>query len=429
MSVNVIVLTKRMDFKTLLQIECKGLTGFSPIIMECSEEVKSLLSLGSDVEVLVIDDPKDSSMLFLSKKEQIKNILVLSDKSFQLQKVTSFPKSAVESLMNHLKTILIPNSNGQESYISIPVDSLIHFTILPCDLYIKISEEKYLKRIPAYEEIDESTVAAFKSKGVTEMHFERKNNRDFSLMLLNNMINKVESNYASEDEQHKATNEVFLTTKEIVQSLGLPLKVVEVCESVMERITTDVQSNKDKFSTYINKVKSTNQNFQLRFIELSCYIATQILDSINDENKYEQIKTVVFASFFCDMSLKESVQLVYRSEESLAGLWVENDKRFIQEHAYRAAEIVSKYKNAPAFASELVKQHHGALDGMGLPSTFPDALHPLSKCLIAAQELAYEILTNPNVPSVEVITSITNKYGGTPLHKPLRLFEDSCKNS
>ena len=231
------ILSKRMDFKSLLQIECKVLTGFTPVIKECSEELKSLLSLRSDVEILVVDDPQDCLLYYLVQESQIKNILVLSDKNFQLNQVKTFPLCAVESLINHLKSILKPNRDSLEEYISIPIDSLIHFKVLPCDLYIKISQKKYLKRIPAYESIDESIVTAFKNKGVTEMHFERKNNRDFSLMLLNNMINKVESDYTSEDEHHKATNEVFLTTKEIVQSLGLHPKVVQVCESVMERIT------------------------------------------------------------------------------------------------------------------------------------------------------------------------------------------------
>lgn len=277
MAANVIVYTQRLDFKTLLEIECKGLTGFAPVVKDSVDELSSFLSLGSDIEILVIDDPQNNVMNSIDQDSSAKNILVLSDMAVSQNKTKSFPTSKVEALINHMKTILSPNGSSQEGYISIPVDSFIHFKILPFDLFIKISDGKYVKRIPANEDIDESTIDSFKAKGISEMHFERKYNRDFSMMLLNNMINKVESDYSTEAAKMKATNEVFLTTKEIVQSVGLPPKVIQVCESVMERITQDVTSNKDKFSNYITDLKSSSTiNFQFRFIELSSFIATQM---------------------------------------------------------------------------------------------------------------------------------------------------------
>jgi hypothetical protein len=429
MAANVIVFTKRMDFKTLLEIECKGLTGFSPVIKDSVEELESFINLGSDIEILVVDDPQDNMMSSINQEGQIKNILVLSDKETTDKKTKSFPTNAVESLVNHLKIILSPNGSRQEGYISIPIDSFIHFKILPFDLYIKISEGKFLKRIPANEDIDESTIEGFKSKGITEMHFERKYNRDFSMMLLNNMINKVESDYTSEDAKNKATNEVFLTTKDIVQSVGLPPKVIQVCESVMERITQDVTTNKDKFSNYITDLKtSSNLNFQFRFIELSSFIATRIVDSLNEGTKDEQIKTIVFASFFSDISLKESSQLDLRSADSIKDLW-EEDKKLVSEHPFKASEVISKYKNAPAMAGDIIKQHHGSLDGKSFPKTIAPTLLPLAKCLMAAQELAFNILKNPNTPAIDVIKQVTKKFEGTPIHPYMKIMDDSASKA
>ena len=152
-----------------------------------------------------------------------------------------------------------------------------------------------------------------------------------------------------------------------------------------------------------------------------------MVDLFNNENKYEQIKTVVFASFFCDISLKDSIQIGYRTEDSISCLWVEADKKLIMEHAYRAAKIVSQYKEAPPLAYEIVKQHHGAIDGKSLPTIFSEDLLPLSKCLIAAQELAYEILKKPKIPVVDIVSYVTNKYIGTPLFAPLEAFKNFCR--
>ena len=428
MSATVIVYTQRMDFRMLLEIECKSLTGQAPVIKDSIEDLLSFLSLCADVDILVLDDPHEDLTPFLPLESRARHVLILSSAAPNPGHGTFFPTGAVEELFKKLKGLLETKSTTQEGYISIPIDSFLHFKILPFDLFIKIAEGKYLKRIPANEEIDELTITAFKSKGLTEMHFERKHNRDFSMMLLNNMINKVESEYSTDAAKFKATNEVFLTTQEIVQSLGLPPRVIQVCESVMDRITSDVTANKDKFSNYITGMQSAmNLSFQFRFIQLSSFIATQIVDAINDGAKADQIKTIVFASFFCDISLKDPKYLEFRTDESLKDLW-EEDRKLIVDHALRSSEVILKYKNAPPMAGDIIKQHHGSIDGRGFAPQISETLLPLAKCLIAAQELAFGILKNPSVSVNDVVALVSKKYAGTTIHPHLKLFADSTVN-
>jgi response regulator RpfG family c-di-GMP phosphodiesterase len=321
-----------------------------------------------------------------------------------------------------MKTIFGQEKASSEGYISIPIDSFIHFKTLPFDLYIKLGESNYVKRINANEDIDEQAILKLKEKGVAEFHFERKFNRDFSIMLINNMINKVESKYTSMDAQLKATNEVFLTTKEIVQSIGLPPKVIQVCESVMERITTDVALNKDKLSSYLTEMKSKSAlNFQFRLVELTSFIATQMIETEDAPGKEDNIKKVVFASFFCDISLKDNEHLHLRDNASLKDVWPE-DKKMILEHAFKSSEIVAKYKNAPEQTAEIVKQHHGSPSGIGFPEAVTSDLLPMAVCLMAAQELAYQFLMNPVANSADIVINTKKKMAGTPLSRYLDFF-------
>lgn len=432
MSSQIIAFTKRIEFKTLLDIECKSMTGFAPVVKDSLDDFQSLLGLLTNIDVLIIDEPpmpKDFKLILdmvSEKQSSIKNILILGNEAAPLKNSRIFPQDKIQLLVDHLKTLLGSESSQSVGYISVPSDSLIHFKILPFDLYIKISEEKYLKRIPANEDIDEATVMSFRTKGITDLYFEKKYNRDFSLMLLNNMINKVEKNYSTVDEKIKARNEVFLTTKEIVQSVGLPPRVVQVCESVMESISEDVIKGKDKFSSYLLRMKDqSNLNFQFRFVELTSFIATQMVDGMNEADKVEQIKKVVFAAFFCDISLTEVGQLDYRTEDSIKDLWPE-DKKAVNEHALKASEIVTKYKNAPADADIIVKQHHGSADGVGFPPV-SDLILPLAKCLMAAQELAYSILKQPGKSPESIVNQAVNRFQGSPIHSYLEAFEKSCK--
>lgn len=426
MSINVIVFTKRIEFKTLLEIECKGLTGFAPVVKDTIEELKAFLGLLPKIDVLVIDNSIARQDYSFLQESEIKNILMLTDAPLDLERCQSFSSNAIESLITKMKNLLSSDDQTRAGYISIPIDSLIHFKILPFDLYIKIGEDKYIKRVHSNEDIDEQVLNALKTKGVSELHFERKYNRDFSMMLLNNMINKVEGDYTSPAERLKATNEVFLTTKDIVQSVGLPPRVIQVCESVMERITTEVTINKDKFSTYLSEVKiKSTLNFQFRFVELTSFIATQMIEASHTDNREEDIKTVVFASFFCDISLKDANHLEYRNMDSLKDVWHE-DQKIILEHARKSSEIVEKYKNAPLLAETIVKQHHGSPSGDGFPTSISSEILPLAKCLMAAQELAHAILKNPEIPSKDIVKNVREQLAGTELEIFVELFEGSC---
>lgn len=430
----IVAFTKRLDFKTLLDIECKGLTGFAPVVKDSLDDFLSMLGLLNDIDILIVDKPQTKfdynslAKAINDKGGSVKNILLLGEDTDGISNSTNFPQDKVENLITHLKTLVTPDAKEAAGYISVPTDALKHFKILPFDLYIKISEGKFLKRIPANEDIDDSTVEAFKAKGITDLFFERKYNRDFSLLLLNNMINKVERDYKSDDEKKKAVNEVFVTTKELVQSCGLPPRVVEVCESVIESISTDVLKGKDKFSNYLTQMKSQSSsdlNFQYRFVELTSYIATQIVDALNEGDKEEQIRKIVFASFFCDISLTDNSMLDYRTEESIKDLFPE-DKKAVLEHALKSSQIAAKYKNAPVDSDVIIKQHHGSVDGTGFKDASGGIL-PLSRCLMAAQELAFAILKSPSIQPESVISDVVGRFKGSPIHSYLELFEKSAK--
>ncbi|MFP5384925.1 MAG: hypothetical protein ACLGHN_02515 [Bacteriovoracia bacterium] len=434
MSSQIIAFTTRLEFKTLLDIECKTLTGFSPVVKDTVDDLSSLLGLFADIDILILDEPpveKDYKFLLDAisvKEEDIKSIIILGNKNIDLKNSRFFPQQEVGSLIEHLKTLLTPVENASCQYISVPSDSLIHFKVLPFDLYVKIGENKYIKRIPANEDIEESTVEGFKAKGILELYFEKKFNRDFSLMLLNNMINKVEKQYTSESDKLKARSEVFSTTKEIVKSVGLPPRVVQVCESMMESISEDVLKGKDRLSNYLSQMKGQSHlNFSFRFVELTSFISTQILDAMEIPGKEEAIKKVVFAAFFCDISLSDEAQLDFRSEEGLRDLWPE-DLKVVREHALKASQLVEKYKNAPEGAATIILQHHGSPQGIGFPSYSPDLL-PLSRCLIGSQELAYALLKNPESTLGSVVSGVIESFKGTGIEEYLVVFKNSCESN
>lgn len=429
------VFTHRIEFKTLLEIECKGLSGFSPVIQHGLDEFISMLSLFDKLDILIIDVPEDQSIFntlmaeVRVRRDSIKHIFFLAAKSIIFDNSKTYSKANVESLLVELRKLISPPTPKTEGYISIPIDSLVHFKVLPFDLYIKISDDSFVKRIPAHEEIDDSTFSSFLSRGITDLYFERVHNRDFSHMLINNMINKVEQDYSSLEKKLTATNDVFVTTHQIVGKLGFKPKVIEVCESVLNQISNDVIGGKDNFSKFLDQLRSqTDLSFHYRLMELTSFIATQMIEETEKSGNREKIKKVIFASMFCDYTLKTVGQIHIRSVEQLAKL-SSADQRKINEHALEASELVNQYQNAPYESSIIIKQHHGSLTGVGLPKEIAPSILPLTKCLMTAQEVAYQILMESRRHPIDVLSDIKLKFIDTPLEDHFLIFEKTCQRN
>lgn len=240
------------------------------------------------------------------------------------------------------------------------------------------------------------------------------------------MINKVERDYDSVDQKLRAKSQVFVTTQEIVQSVGLLPRVIEVCESVMDSISVDVLKGKDKLSTYLTQMKQSDLSFNYRFVELTSFIAVQLVEAHKFHGQPGEIRKIVFAAFFADISLSEPSQVEYRTIDSIKEFWPE-DQKVILEHALKSSQVVSKYKNAPEGADEIIKQHHGSLSGTGL-GEISDQILPLSRCLMASQEIALGLLKNEGTSPGKVVENLIQKFENTCLKTEFVLFQKSCQS-
>lgn len=420
--------TECTEFRALLEVECKDLTGQRPIIRSTLDELKSLLSIFQTIDILVVDLPEDHSVsvelkIFLNNStSRIKQALVLGTESSTMANIRTFPRMEIADLFESLKIYFRPVSLPEPGWTAVPVCSLIHFQSLPFDMYIKLSSDRYVKRIPAFEEVAIEVIESLQKKGIKDLYCERKNNRSFSMMLINNMINKIDRTYASIDEQMAANDEVYQTTKEIVQSLGLSGRVIEVCEASIEKMCQDVMSEPSEFSSYLLKLKMNKSlAFQFKLITLTNYIGTQLILEMDESNSEEQIKKFVFASFFCDITLKKPKHLLYRKADAANELSLD-DQNDVNFHALKASELVASYKDTPKEVAIVVQQHHGSFSGIGFPPEKSYQLLPLAKILIVSQELAFGILSDDGTPVLEVLKNFLNKnecYGLEELVKSL----------
>jgi hypothetical protein len=84
-------------------------------------------------------------------------------------------------------------------------------------------------------------------------------------------------------------------------------------------------------------------------------------------------------------------------------------KKAVEDHAHRGAELAARLPSCPAWLTEAVHDHHERLDGTGYPSgKKTDALSPLARFLAMCDVYAAMVAARPYRPARETRTALTD---------------------
>ncbi|MES2525593.1 MAG: hypothetical protein V4598_00845 [Bdellovibrionota bacterium] len=412
----VALVSNREEFVSILRSECRSLIMTSPLTKSTLEEFKSFLDIFQAFNMLIIDADQESENKLFEFVEtsgaKIKHIMIFTKRGLRFHPRVSYHKS-INSLLEHIRRLVQHQKSEQSGFASAPLEVFRHFKFVPFDLYIKCSPYRYVRRVHAYDELDPGFVESLSEKGVEHIYFDRKYNKTFSNLLINNLINRVEKDYQSMGATVSALDEVYKTARGIVRSLGFKPRIVEVCESVMEKITETIHASQSNLVEYLMEFSQDHKiSLKYRLVELTCLLALRMLEE--GEDKEEGFKKIVFAAFFCDIGLSDPGHIHVRKNSQLEIIDVDLADQ-IRKHALVSSEIISSYENAPSEVGIIITQHHGSLTGIGFPETFDENLHPLAKCFITAQGIAYQILMDQSVRPMDKILSLKGTYMDTTL--------------
>jgi|GEM_PF-2023247 len=433
MSGEILAFTTRKDFSELLDFRVKESCSKKPIIKDSVEELILMIDLFPKIDVLIVYEPLNPNsyqeliQAIEKKQSKFEKIFYLGDTPPKEIKLSHYDLKSIKFMLDEISTYVAQKFEVKtvQQWTALPMSTLEYFEILPFDVFIKISQNKFIKRFNSMEEIDKTALAQLKERGVVDLYIEKENNRQFSMMLINNMLNTVDGNFNDIDEKMVAKNMVFSTLNELIPRVGLSPKIVEVCESVIEQMMIDVVTERDHFASYLNKLKDKKSfNFNYKLAELTSLIGAQLLKDMNFPKLEVETRKLIFASFFCDFSLKDPAQIHYRQFADLKNLSKEEQEEILQ-HAKKSAELVAKYQNAPEGADIIILEHHGSFDGVGFPFKKYPAMHPLSRVLLVSQEFSYAILTKTDSPIIALLKEIVLKNKESVLSEVLKILESS----
>jgi HD-GYP domain-containing protein (c-di-GMP phosphodiesterase class II) len=301
-----------------------------------------------------------------------------------------------------------------QSFHQIRTRLLVESSPLPAEVYIRLSESKYLRIFQADDAFDQADYDRYAlQKKVGFFHLKRDALASFVHRLTASVQKRLEEGL-SQDEASNFSHEIHQTAQILLRQ-GAPAPEVNELIKTNLNLTMQAIGKKPKLKEAIDRVLQGSQGYlgvhSVALCQITCTIA-----SIMEWGSKATFSKLNFASFLHDSALdkdeharidsKEAIELLRASEG-------EDAAEAVLMHGVEANELSRKFNEVPPDVGLILLQHHERPDGSGFPRGLTHTqIAPMAALFIIAQDLVNEIFEKgPGFGYADFIEERQETYG------------------
>ncbi len=284
-------------------------------------------------------------------------------------------------------------------YFPIPI---LYFKVLRrsvCPVYSQDIEDPavFIPRFAKLKDFTEAEVNALVQEGITHLYVEKLHRLDFVNNVTNELMTELEALDLSADEQLTAADRSLELLTQKLLSIGITEETVKLAKKNMDTLKRTVKTN-PKLAKLLERLLSNKTSYIYRHTQILAYVGSHIVRNI-DWGSPDQEEKIMFIAFFHDLALADDTQARVASALDLRKANFSPEvKILVEKHAQLAAEYVTKFPHAPMGADQIIRQHHGTLNGIGFSEHWGNNVSPMSVVFIVAEEFTRIILKNEERP-------------------------------
>lgn len=364
-------------------------SGFHLIVIDCDR------SRGKEVDKFRSETSETQSIVFLHGPP---------DKALAVSTPPGRPVPAFvdrgDIVQNLLTTIggmikhaILPNPDDDRNFCKIRTRLLLSVCPLGSDIYIRLSEAKYLKLMKQGDTFDLQDMEKYTVKKGVEFLFLRRNAvgdfiKKYQAELLGYLERKPEMTL---QEVAPLNDQVLETLQELGSSVGWTPEVQALAKGQVA-LTVKAMGKSPRLSSLFEKLES----FQGKYIASHSTLCGYLSCSIASQMKWGSDTTfhkLTLASFLHDITLSNHELAECASvDECRDGPFSEEEKRGYSKHPIQAAEIAKQFSEVPPDVDSIIAQHHELPDGSGFPRGLSGAyIAPLAAIFIVAHDMARKV--------------------------------------
>jgi HD-GYP domain-containing protein (c-di-GMP phosphodiesterase class II) len=385
------------------------------ICCQSQRQVKSILEREEKIDCVLLRAHLGSEALaisvlnFMFNKGLLFKTLVIGEVNFQETFARCLPneikiKELLDEIMKELGVDQEKaSSNSLPDYVGFNLHYFFQINTFVSDIYIKIKKKdnhQYLKRILANDEFDKKLLLKYKQSGLEKLYIEKEYRHHFWDALITENISRLKDifkNSSSFPAEHiiELSNDSYNLSQDLMASLGVTEQTVKLTSSSIKTMT-DLVKSMDKMGPMLKKLLSNEGSYAYKKCHLISMFSVDVLKKLDwfpNDKFQESINIMVFVAFMHDIVLPTEELLrihnkiaLYRSDIS------DQEKELVKNHANIVSTFIQKYPRAPAGADVIIKQHHGATNGIGFTEGNNSNLSKYAIVLIVLESFVIRLL-------------------------------------
>ncbi len=321
------------------------------------------------------------------------------------------------SMTGNLKSNDLTYQEKEEGYRRIKINIFKKHIKGNIAVYVKLSENKFLKLFSEDDLLSETDFEKYEKKGGDYLYLRASdyqkitNQMTLSINEKLNQASDAESAISATSDALSYFYEGFHQFGVSDQQIALVSKSVEVCKEKFFN-NKDLKGLLEKFLA--------GQGYLVSHSMITLHISYMIADELGHAN-HLTLDKLSYASLLHDITLKEPTfsEILNKDDKKFKNL-DSMGKQHVLYHPEEGAKLVEGMKDLPQDVYHIIYEHHERPDGGGFPRGLQATrVNPLSALFILALRTADHIYYNQFNGLADLKTTFLNDYNKGNFKKPL----------
>lgn len=313
-----------------------------------------------------------------------------------------------------------------QDYFPIPI---IYFKVINssvCPVYSQDIDEpgKYHLRISKNERFEEGFINSMIQEGVDQLYVDKMDRLSFVYNVTSELMALLSSTDLSPDEEITAGDKSLALLSRKLVAFGINEETIKLAHKNIGLMKKNVKMY-PKMAKLLERLLKNKSSYLFKHTQILTYVGLHIIKNIDWGNPNQEDK-ISFIAFFHDIALENDAQARISSTLELKKSTLEaSQKSLVEKHAQMAAEFVTKFPHAPMGADQIIRQHHGTLNGVGFSEHYGNNVSPMALVFIVAEEFTRLILKHENetLDKKELIRNLREEFPTSRFQKIINLLE------
>lgn len=291
-----------------------------------------------------------------------------------------------------------PTLGNEREFIPVSLSMILRMDSLKYDLYLRLSDEKFVKVANAGDDFDVLDAKHFLQKKITElfMRYADANRFIHDLNQLLVYITEDQNSLSNEEDDIEISISSHAFIAKASKLFGFSDEIIEITNRSVNLAIRAAKKNKE-ISKLINQKFADPNSYLSSHSMMIAYISCGLAQQLEWSSKFTYVK-LSLAAVFHDLALEVEDPEKIRELQELAcspGSKATKELKKFRKHPAKSAELLAKMKQIPPDVECIILQHEERPDGTGFPHRLThQRLNPLSALFILTEDLVDFLFEN-----------------------------------